>query len=318
MKRVFTAFAIVLAGCVVRVPPPAPPPPVTVTIDAFGPRLDPYGTWMVLAGYGRVWQPSVRYVGFDFFPYGSGGSWVYTSAGWVFDSDYPFGWAVFHYGRWHRHADHGWLWIPGTVWGPAWVSWRTGGTYVGWAPLGPTGEPDFHHHHWCFVDNGRFRERDVRAHAIGAGQFHAAVAVTAPFHAAAGPPTSFVSGTPIVPLPISDVRSSGRVVPPPPPPGRSTAVVTPPPPAPRVEPERLSPPPPAPRYVPPPPPPAPPPARVEPPARFERPPPARVEPDRPRVPPPPPAVSPPRKKVTPAPPPPPGQQRLNVPPPASR
>ena len=27
--------------------------------------------------------------------------------------------------------------MPGTVWGPAWVSWQYGGGYVGWAPLPP-------------------------------------------------------------------------------------------------------------------------------------------------------------------------------------
>ena len=30
---------------------------------------------------------------------------------------------------------YGWVWVPGYEWGPAWVSWRTGGDYVGWAPL---------------------------------------------------------------------------------------------------------------------------------------------------------------------------------------
>jgi hypothetical protein len=33
----------------------------------------------------------------------------------------------------------GWCWIPGTLWGPAWVSWRWGGGYVGWSPLPPRG-----------------------------------------------------------------------------------------------------------------------------------------------------------------------------------
>jgi hypothetical protein len=311
---------------------------VTVSIDTFGPHLDPYGVWMVVPGYGRVWQPAVRHVGLDFFPYGTGGHWVYTNAGWVFDNDYPFGWAVFHYGRWFRHMDHGWIWMPGNTWAPAWVSWRTGGTYIGWAPLGPAGEPGFHHRHWCFVDNRHVRERNVRVHAVGEHEFHGAVALTAP-HAAVGPPPSFVSRTPIVPLPVSDMRGSGRVVPPPPPPGRTTAALPPPPPPPaRVEPERLAPPAPG-RYEPPPPParfeppppsryqPTPqPPARYQPPppARFERapvPPPARVEPERLRMPPPavgaPPAPS--KKRVdVPPPPPPPGKQRLIVPPPQSK
>ena len=44
--------------------------------------------------------------------------------------------------RWTRVRDAGWLWVPGREWGPAWVSWRTGGDYVGWAPLPPRGRGD--------------------------------------------------------------------------------------------------------------------------------------------------------------------------------
>src|SRR5262249_52816714 len=52
-----------------------------------------------------------------------------------------FGWATYHYGRWANLADYGWVWFPGEDldWGPAWVSWRTGGDYIGWAPLPPRG-----------------------------------------------------------------------------------------------------------------------------------------------------------------------------------
>jgi hypothetical protein len=34
-------------------------------------------------------------------------------------------------------SSYGWLWTPGTQWAPAWVSWREGGDYIGWAPLPP-------------------------------------------------------------------------------------------------------------------------------------------------------------------------------------
>ncbi|MCX7916289.1 MAG: hypothetical protein N3A53_08330, partial [Verrucomicrobiae bacterium] len=50
----------------------------------------------------------------------------------------PFGWAVFHYGRWYYDDYYGWIWIPDRIWGPAWVEWRETETYVGWAPLLPT------------------------------------------------------------------------------------------------------------------------------------------------------------------------------------
>ena len=72
-------------------------------------------------------------------PYADG-YWAYTDAGWTWVSYEDFGWATYHYGRWTHLADYGWVWVPGYEWGPAWVSWRTGGDYVGWAPLPPQGD----------------------------------------------------------------------------------------------------------------------------------------------------------------------------------
>ncbi len=54
---------------------------------------------------------------------------------WV--SDYSWGWAPFHYGRWFNDPYYGWMWMPGYEWSPAWVAWRDGGDYYGWAPLRP-------------------------------------------------------------------------------------------------------------------------------------------------------------------------------------
>jgi hypothetical protein len=95
----------------------------------------------------------------DFMPYGSNGHWVYTDQGWTWDSDYPWGWATFHYGRWFFEDGYGWMWIPGNEWAPAWVSWRQSPDYYGWAPLGPqvTMSASFNGgynpppHYWCFV-----------------------------------------------------------------------------------------------------------------------------------------------------------------------
>ncbi|MCE2694183.1 MAG: hypothetical protein LW645_07940 [Verrucomicrobiaceae bacterium] len=44
---------------------------------------------------------------------------------------------MYHYGRWANVERHGWIWVPGTEWGPGWVSWRHSPRYVGWAPLPP-------------------------------------------------------------------------------------------------------------------------------------------------------------------------------------
>jgi len=64
---------------------------------------------------------------------------VLTEFGWTWVSDYSWGWAPFHYGRWIVIVGHGWCWVPGTIWGPAWVAWRAGDGFVGWAPLPPRG-----------------------------------------------------------------------------------------------------------------------------------------------------------------------------------
>jgi hypothetical protein len=107
----------------------------------FRGALDPHGQWLDDPNYGTMWQPSPDEVGPDFAPYVSGGHWAYDDADdYVWMSDYGWGWAPFHYGRWAYGAS-GWGWIPGRAYAPAWVTWRTGYPgfgYVGWAPMAPT------------------------------------------------------------------------------------------------------------------------------------------------------------------------------------
>ncbi|MCK8490324.1 hypothetical protein M0L20_00595 [Spirosoma sp. RP8] len=110
-------------------------PGVSVPVESFYDELAPYGQWTQYPGYGDVWMPNA---GPDFQPYATGGHWVVTEYGNTWVSDYAWGWAPFHYGRWIYDPGYGgWLWIPGTDWGPAWVAWRSGGGYYGWAPLAP-------------------------------------------------------------------------------------------------------------------------------------------------------------------------------------
>jgi hypothetical protein len=117
------------------VPYETPQPPVT--INYFYEPLSPYGTWMEIPDYGWAWQPSAAQFSPEWRPYGDRGRWLYTDCGWYWQSDYSWGWAPFHYGRWLRHMRYGWVWFPDTVWGPAWVSWRSTPLYCGWAPLPP-------------------------------------------------------------------------------------------------------------------------------------------------------------------------------------
>jgi hypothetical protein len=108
-----------------------------VSSDYFYEALAPYGNWIVVPGYGRCWQPIVCQLNPDWIPYCTQGCWIYTDFGWYWRSDYSWGWAPFHYGRWFRDEHLGWAWRPGRAWAPAWVSWRCSADYCGWAPLPP-------------------------------------------------------------------------------------------------------------------------------------------------------------------------------------
>lgn len=133
------------------VPAPAPPPPsetvvVVQTESDFEEPLSPYGRWVDVPDYGHCWVPTR--VDHDWRPY-TNGHWQRTDAGWYWVSDEPWGWATCHYGRWYLDSNYGWVWVPQTQWAPAWVCWREGGGYTGWAPLPPEARvgPDGHLEH---------------------------------------------------------------------------------------------------------------------------------------------------------------------------
>jgi len=109
---------------------------VTISLQNFYDELSPYGDWVYTTDYGYVWRPYFDYPE-AFRPYSSGGHWVNTEFGWTWVSDYTWGWATFHYGRWAYDDYLGWMWLPGTEWAPAWVTWGYYGNYYGWAPMGP-------------------------------------------------------------------------------------------------------------------------------------------------------------------------------------
>lgn len=111
----------------------------TVQISAptdFYQPLGTCGSWSDVDGYGHCFQPAG--VGPGWQPYCEG-SWVSTDCGWYWQSDEPWAWACYHYGTWVDAPGAGWIWVPGIEWAPAWVTWRTGGSFVGWAPCAPRG-----------------------------------------------------------------------------------------------------------------------------------------------------------------------------------
>src|SRR6267142_735852 len=105
-----------------------------VSFNSFYSSLSPHGSWLVSARYGRVWQPGVYTPGWN--PYYDG-HWVYSDLGWTWVSDYSWGAEPYHYGTWAQDPSAGWVWVPGYTWAPAWVVFRTGPDYIGWAPVSP-------------------------------------------------------------------------------------------------------------------------------------------------------------------------------------
>jgi hypothetical protein len=106
-------------------------PEAVASTQYFHEQLQPYGRWVSREGADDVWVPNVER---GWRPYTTG-HWAYTDQGWAWVADEPWGWAAFHYGRWDYDPELGWAWTPGNVWAPAWVAWRSGGGYLGWAPL---------------------------------------------------------------------------------------------------------------------------------------------------------------------------------------
>lgn len=130
--------------------------------------LSPYGYWFDDADYGSCWTP------YDMDPFWRPytlGRWEYTDFGWTWLSDEPWGWVTSHYGRWAFDATYGWIWVPGSVWGPAWVTWRDGDGWIGWAPLPPRADRGARRgilhrrppreEAWSFVSREHFTDRDL-------------------------------------------------------------------------------------------------------------------------------------------------------------
>lgn len=142
-------------------------PHAGVNFQVFYNELSPYGDWVMDPNHGYVWVPFVES---GFQPYASNGYWEMTNFGNTWVSNYAWGWAPFHYGRWFFTNYYGWAWVPGYEWGPAWVNWRTGGGYYGWAPLGPGFGINVSFYapmsHWVFVSQRRFRHRNFHSYFV--------------------------------------------------------------------------------------------------------------------------------------------------------
>jgi hypothetical protein len=165
---------------------------MSVSFQSFYDELSPVGEWIKISkdeinddlkdGEGQgfssdiiqqdedvyIWRPT----GVDdgWHPY-LNGKWIYTTQGWLWASNYSWGWAVYHYGRWWNSKLYGWVWLPGHVWAPAWVRWKITDGHIGWCPLSPYAKwniytgitlNNYHYTHrdedWIFVNKSGFMD----------------------------------------------------------------------------------------------------------------------------------------------------------------
>ena len=101
-------------------------------VQPYAPTFSSYGYWQNVPTYGYVWYPRVHP---GWRPYYNGYWSSFRPWGWTWIGSDPWAWPTHHYGRWGFNAGS-WFWIPGRVWGPAWVSWAYAPSYVSWCPLG--------------------------------------------------------------------------------------------------------------------------------------------------------------------------------------
>jgi len=83
-----------------------------------------YGEWLWDALYGYVWRPFFN----DRYPWGNWQPYVYghwaayqNQMFWV--PDEPWGWVPYHLGIWQWDKKLGWVWLPGSLFAPAWADW---------------------------------------------------------------------------------------------------------------------------------------------------------------------------------------------------
>jgi hypothetical protein len=177
MKTVLAVAFLALVGTAAA--PAQAPPQEEAGIGMFYSSLGSQGEWISVDGGTYAWRPAGVESGWR--PY-SDGHWVWTDDGWYWASDEPWAWATYHYGRWYCDDYYGWVWVPGYEWAPAWVEWRYGGDYVGWAPLSPyavfSANWGVHYrrywatpyNYWSFVDCRYMGNHDLHRYVYGTGE----------------------------------------------------------------------------------------------------------------------------------------------------
>jgi hypothetical protein len=95
-----------------------------------------YGEWLWDDLYGYVWRP---FLNDNSYPWGGWqpyfyGQWAMAGGQMYWVPEEPWGWVPYHLGVWQWDKKHGWMWLPGSMFAPAWVDWEFFFGYAGWRP----------------------------------------------------------------------------------------------------------------------------------------------------------------------------------------
>jgi hypothetical protein len=108
------------------------PPAVFYFAQTYGNR---YGEWLWDDFYGYVWRP---FIDNGTYPWGWSpyyyGQWSYAAGQMFWVPQEPWGWIPYHLGVWQWDKKHGWFWLPGSMFAPAWATWDFYFGYAAWRP----------------------------------------------------------------------------------------------------------------------------------------------------------------------------------------
>jgi hypothetical protein len=109
-------------------------PAVFYFAQTYGSR---WGEWLWDELYGYVWRPYIdngAYPG-GWQPYYYG-QWASYGSQMFWIPGEPWGWIPYHLGVWHWSKKIGWVWLPGSMFAPAWATWDFYHGYACWRPWG--------------------------------------------------------------------------------------------------------------------------------------------------------------------------------------
>jgi len=102
--------------------------------QAYGSR---YGEWLWDDVFGYVWRP---FIDNGAYPWGWQpyfyGQWAQYGGQMFWVPREPWGWIPYHLGVWHWSKKIGWVWLPGSMFAPAWATWDFYFGYACWRPWG--------------------------------------------------------------------------------------------------------------------------------------------------------------------------------------